>query len=70
MDVLPPSPKSARMKNQNSIENPKTPIHPPSFGVRALCAAFLLAPVCLGAYLWVLSRPVNTLFTFVNTGSQ
>jgi hypothetical protein len=40
------------MKNQNSLENPKTPIHPPGLGVRALCAALLVVPVLLGALLF------------------
>jgi hypothetical protein len=58
------------MKTENPTEIAESPIHPPSFGVRALCAAFLIAPVCLGAYLWLLSRPVEPLLTLVDAGSR
>ena len=55
------------MKNENCLKNAKSPVNPPGFGVRALCAAFLIAPVCLGAYLWLLSRPAQILYTLVQT---
>jgi hypothetical protein len=51
------------MKHQNTNENAKSRINPPGFGVRALCAAFLCAPVCLGAGLWLFSRSAHFLST-------
>lgn len=66
----PPSPKSAHMKNENSLENSKSPINSPGFGVRALCAALLIAPICLGGYLWFLSRPVEPVVTLVQASTR
>jgi hypothetical protein len=49
------------MNTKIDPRKPTKTFTPPGFGVRALCAAFLMAPVLLGACL---SLQINGLFTF------
>jgi hypothetical protein len=50
-----------------SAEKPNKIINPPGPGVRALCAAFLLFPVVLGAILLIQSQHFDTLRTRFDT---
>jgi hypothetical protein len=67
---------SARRDGANKTLQPNATLpsnahkHPPGPGVRALCAAFLSAPILLGLYLSIQQPPLFTfcsrLFTFVH----
>ena len=63
----PPPHNRAHMNTNICASKPKNVIHPPGPGVRALCAAFLMAPVILGAVLFIQSQHFDTLWTRLDT---
>jgi hypothetical protein len=50
-----------------TLQPQRRPLPPPSPGVRALCAAFLVAPIILGALLLIQSLHFDTLWTRFDT---
>jgi hypothetical protein len=55
------------MNTNIRAEKPNKIANPPDPGVRALCAAFLVFPVALGAFLAVQSQHFDTLWTRFDT---